>query len=182
MSNSTKIIVNNKLVDISKQPIAFALQSASEIFKTEQSMNRTKTDGSLTQLSENVLHVMGVTMITSAAGGEDIPFTADFSFKSTKNSDAGIDNVNIIDPDIDTLTPELTTAKDNFLAVNDPFYEQDEAKTEKHKNELRTKLKTIKKPLILIARDMCQPHLSHQINNQSRYFINRNTSSRRGRR
>ena len=181
MSINTNIIVNNKLVDISK-PISFALQSASEIFKNEQSMNRTKTDGSLAQLSENVLHVMGVTMITSAQGGDSIPFTADFSFMNAKNSDIGIDNINIIDPDINTLTPELTTARDKFLAVDDPFYEQDEAKPEKYKNDLRKNSKAAKKPLILIAKDMCTPHLSHQIKNQSRYFINKNTSLRTGKR
>ena len=197
MSNNTKIIVNNRLVDISNKPITFALQSAAEIFKDEQVMIRTKQDGSLTQLSESVLDTMGITMITADAGegspsfstmitadaGERSPsFSADFSLVGDRNNDRGIDNSSIMDPDINTLTPELIDAKDKFLAADDPFYEQDEVKTQKQINHSRRKSKTIKTPLLMIAKDMCMPHLSHQVKNQNRYFINKNVSSRRGKR
>ena len=181
MNNQTKVIANGKIVDISKNPVAFALESAAEIFRHEQTLIRSKEQGSVVELSENILHVMGVTMVTENTD-EDVDYTADFSLVGAKNNDTGIDNPNIIDPDINTLTPELTDAKDKFLSTEDPFYEQDETKTDTYNNTLRMRSRSAKRPLVSIAKDMCTPHLSHQVNNQSRYFVNKNTSSRRRKR
>ena len=64
MNNQTKVIANGKIVDISKNPVAFALESAAEIFRHEQTLIRSKEQGSVVELSENILHVMGVTMVT----------------------------------------------------------------------------------------------------------------------
>jgi len=70
--------------------------------------------------------------------------TKSFSLASSTNKDEGIDNPNIIDPDLAGLTPEPVSAEDKFpifaveqvTSTTSPFYEQDEELSEQQKQSL----------------------------------------------
>jgi|MDSZ01.1.fsa_nt_gb hypothetical protein len=194
MSKRYKTIINNRRVNLAIEPKGQILQSAAEIFYNEESMIRTTGNHTLRHLSENILHTLGVTMLDSFAESERFDdefesayvhdpiesYNKNFSFMSIKNNDEGIDNPNILDPDFMGLKPKLISAADKFISVADPFYEQDEEKSESTLGLSFLESEKRKKPLVAIAADLTQPHLSRHTSNQNRYFANKIFSLRRG--
>ena len=192
MPQKTKVLVNNKRVDMITQPISFVLNSAIEHFKQESMVLETTGIDSLANLSVDALFAMGITQITRmnvdlttdfGLNFDDdfgIELTSEFSFMSLENKDEGIDNINIVDPDIGMLSPELIGTKDKFIAVDDPFYEQDDEKIDIEKAIIQKRKSQKSKGLIKIASDMCQPHLSKEVKNQNRHFTDYNINKRRG--
>ena len=193
MPSKTKVIVNNKRVDMLNQPLAYVLNSSIEHFKQDSAILETTGIDSLVDLSVDALFAMGITQIdkinpntlmhfnmVDESDSLNVKLTADYSFMSMENKDQGIDNINIIDPDIPMLSPQLTSTKDKFLAVDDPFYEQDDETIDATKQELRKRQKLKRKPLIKVAVDMCAPQLSKEVKNRNRYFIDFKYLKRRG--
>ena len=82
---------------------------------------------------------------------DSIKLDKNFSLFNLTNEDQTIDNSKILDPDINSLTPEPTSTKDKFISENDSFYEFDDNKPENLKNQnLYTSLQDNKK-LIIVA-------------------------------
>ncbi len=196
MNNKYKMLINNHNVNLALEPNAVVIESASEIFYNEQTILRMRGNNTLRHKSEEILHALGVTMVESFSESERFDddfqsayvndavelYNRNFSFMDTIDDDKGIDNPNILDPGFMGLKPKLISAADKFISVADPFYEQDE---EKSKLELGNKFKKLhaeKKPLVSIAKDLVNPHLSRDMNNQNRYFANKIFSLRRGNR
>ena len=57
-----------------------------------------------------------------------VEFSKDFSLLKTTNVDTTIKNSKILDPALDTLTPEPIVATEKFKSESDPFYELDDEK------------------------------------------------------
>ena len=125
-------IVNKNVIDLVSQPVAFRLQHATDIFIKEGTQLNMTGETTLASMSYDIMNTMGITIIDPEGycGTNDgfelletnpKEFTSDYSFMKARNSDEGIDNPNIIDPDIGLLKPELINAKDKFVGVDDPF-------------------------------------------------------------
>jgi|TARA_B100000287_G_C20420384_1_gene697283 hypothetical protein len=192
MPQRTKTVINKKVIDLLKQPTGFTLNTSIEHFKQEGVMLDTTGVDSLTELSEKALFAMGITKLDTDETNlfdkdyhplnldSNSDYNSDFSFMTSENKDKGIENTNIVDPDVQSLSPKLIGAEDKFVAVNDPFYEQDEEKSEMFKLQRQMNKSKTKKSLIRIAAGMCGPHISHEVKNKNKYFQQFSERKRRG--
>jgi len=80
-----------------------------------------------------------------------VEFSKDFSLLKTTNVDATIKNSKILDPDLDTLTPEIIAATEKFKSESDPFYELDDEKPESDKQIEREQKRAAQKKLVKVA-------------------------------
>ena len=80
-----------------------------------------------------------------------------------------------------SLQPELIDAKDKFIAVNDPFYEQDEELPLSKQLTKKANESSQKVPLILIARDMYVLSMDENLTNKTRKnkYLSRNKRLKR---
>ena len=158
-------IVNKNLVDMHYQPIGYKFHKAMEVFIAEGTQLNTVGATTLTTMANDIINVFGVCLVSvdgeviNSCSPKHIPqdvaegpvytlserndrnyMNASYSFMRDGNKDIGIDNPNIVDPDVGMLTPELISATDKFLAKDDPFYEQDdeEANSDEGDNEVAT--------------------------------------------
>ncbi len=181
MENRTYTIINKNFVDIHHQPISIKFHKAMEVFIGEGTKLDTAGQVTLTSMANDIINVFGVSVVSvdgkvinssspkylpqdSAEGpvytlserNDRTHMDKNYSFKRDGNKDMGIENPNILDTDINMLTPELISAKDKFLDTKDPFYEQDDPEL----NSDTTRDKTIQEnlltiPIIPIANLMC---------------------------
>ena len=80
-----------------------------------------------------------------------VEFSKDFSLLKTTNVDSTIKNSKILDPDLDTLTPEPIVATEKFKSESDPFYELDDEKPESTKQIEREQKRASQKKLVKVA-------------------------------
>jgi hypothetical protein len=80
-----------------------------------------------------------------------VEFSKDFSLLKTTNVDTTIKNSKILDPDLDTLTPEPIKATEKFKSESDPFYELDDEKPESDKQIEREQKRAAQKKLVKVA-------------------------------
>ena len=185
-------IVNKKIVDVVNQPKAFRLHHATDIFIKEGTQLNLAGETTLASMSYDIMNTMGITMIDPEGhcGTDDgfelletnpKEFTSDYSFVKARNNDEGIDNPNIVDPDIEFLKPIMVDAKDKFVGVNDPFYNQDEELPESIKHNKSTKGNKTKVSLIAIADYMCVINMNNKTKIKENKYLNRhkNKSLRR---
>ena len=181
--SKTFTIVNKTLVDMHHQPIGYKFHKAMEVFIAEGTQLNTVGEITLTSMANNIINIFGVSLVsidgeavnscsprhlppdvaegpvyTSSGKNDRTHMHRNYSFMRDGNKDMGIDNPNIIDPDIDTLTPELTNATDKFLATNDPFYEQDDQEVNSDIKQISNRDRTERKKsiaIIPVANLMC---------------------------
>tara|TARA_R110000744_G_scaffold284435_1_gene395758 strand:+ start:144 stop:728 length:585 start_codon:yes stop_codon:yes gene_type:complete len=183
MKYSKPTIVNKNIIDIGRQPIAFRLHTAMDLFIREGTKLNLTGEITLASMSYDIMNVMGVTMIDPAENcGKDDGFelletnlkeyTKDYSFMKGRNMDEGINNPNIIDPDIGNLKPQLIDIKDKFIDTNDPFYEQDEELPESAKLEKIKQINITKTPLIKVAHYLCAINMTNKKKTEENKYLN----------
>jgi len=127
----SKSIINGKLMDENTSP--------STALKIQRAGSRMVARGYITGNNNNDL--FQARMVLSAQNITVSRETKSFSLASSINKDEGINNPNIIDPDLAGLTPEPISAEDKFPAYNSEqvfnatnrFYEQDEELSEQQR-------------------------------------------------
>jgi len=178
-------IINKNVIDVAKQPIAYRLHHASDIFTREGTKLNLTGETTLASMSYEIMSIMGITMIDPEGhlGTDDgfelletnpKEFTSDYSFISGRNADEGIDNPNIFDPDIGALKPQLIDTKDKFIGVDDPFYEQDDESPESGKRDKAMRANRAKVSLIAIADHMCVKNMNNRTKTKENKYLNRN--------
>ncbi len=100
-------------------------------------------------LSEEVLSGMGFTMVESeeltTSGGS----LKDFTLINTKNDETVILNSKIVDPNINSLTPEKVKTIEKFKSETDKFYELDDERPISIKTEERISPAVARKKMIV---------------------------------
>jgi len=169
--NDHRTIVNRTLIDPARVKIGYNLSNAQQVLIENGVLLEAYGHTTLSTISEEVLYSLNITLIDRTRPSMDsldfeiIPYPLsrldeNFSFLNLKNKDEGINNSKIVDPDINTLTPELINAKDKFIDRNDPFYEQDDEMPENRKFRKEVQRHKNKQPLITLADNLCMLHLS----------------------
>lgn len=102
--------------------------------------------------SEYLLSDLGFSPVKKETFEKDsINLDKNFSLFNLTNEDQTINNSNILDPDINSLTPEPVRANDKFISENDSFYEFDDNKPENLKNQNFYASLQDNKKLIIVA-------------------------------
>ena len=105
---------------------------------------------------ENLINALGFSIVQNedeelSPGLESLQ---EFSLIGSTNQDETIENSKILDPDLNTLTPNKTSATDKFKSESDAFYNADEEKNENIKKDEKRKKFRKRKKNIAIARKL----------------------------
>ncbi len=80
--------------------------------------------------SNEAINIMGFSITSIEELSPGIDTLKNYSLIGSTNIDETIRNSNIVDPDLNKLTPIKTTATDKFKSASDPFYELDQERPE----------------------------------------------------
>ncbi len=144
-------IIKNSLGPGSNSEIAEALND----LKSEGYTFSNRIQGDIIRDSEVLLNDLGFIPVEEEEMDPHssivVKFSKDFSLLKTTNVDSTIKNSKILDPDLDTLTPEPIAATEKFKSESDPFYELDDEKPESDKQIEREQKRIAQKKLVKVA-------------------------------
>tara|TARA_Y100000114_G_scaffold149707_1_gene164198 strand:+ start:197 stop:826 length:630 start_codon:yes stop_codon:yes gene_type:complete len=147
------LLKSSGLVDPFKQENKTTIVDAINDLKSESILPDFLETADMSFLSETALSGIGFTIVET----EELTTTGgslrDFTLINTKNDESTIKNSKIIDPDIKSVTPEKSKPIDKFKSETDKFYEIDDERPTKIKEEVKI-LSTVadKRKKVMVAK------------------------------
>ena len=151
-----KILTRNGVVDGRLGPDRqSAVATALNDLKNQGYTNTSSIQKNILKDSEDLLNDLGFAPVESEElyphSSIIVEFDKDFSLIKTTNVDTTIKNSKILDPDLDTLTPDYVFAADKFKSEADPFYELDDEITDNIKRMSEQRKVQKNKKLVSVA-------------------------------
>ena len=162
-SNKDIVFTNGKAVSFSRQSTRLQITKTREQLELQNYLSVSSGNHTLSSISDSVINSLSIRATKQKRN---------FTLMNSQNDNETIQNPSIVDPDINSLTPDPIGAKDKFQNPCDPFYNADDDRTESQKVIYEKLTQTPQIGIVLLANNLSIKNLS-VTKKKNKFFINR---------